>query len=382
MLTNTFIRRSLCRFSVVFLCLAVTQIILVHPGLGQEWQKYPGNPLFSAVGDPGSWNGTQTPYVVGHGLQDDTHYKLYISGFDGEHHSIGLVTSTDLESGWTFQANNPLLTVGDPGSWDDDQVFGAMVLKDGDIYKMWYSGEGSGMTDGAVGIGYATSPDGIEWTKDTDHNPVLEPGPDTWDGMEVYSPYVIKEVDGTYKMWYSGCDGSVEQIGYATSPDGINWTKYAHNPVLDTGPESAVLVPTVLMRGGDYGMWYSGDGAIHFASSENGIQWSKMLDYWDLSCGEMREWDSDLITSLEVFKEDTTFKMLYFGSDLTTHFGVGLATLEGLGRLPAEIEVFPEYLQEDVSAGETVMREVTIYNQGEADLTFDFLTYRSAGPGA
>jgi len=53
-----------------------------------------------------------------------------------------------------------------------------------------------------------------------------------WDGRRVIDPVVIKE-GGIYKMWYTG-EGldSKWRIGYATSPDGINWTKYAWNPVL------------------------------------------------------------------------------------------------------------------------------------------------------
>ena len=74
------------------------------------------------------------------------------------------------------------------------------------------------------GIGYATSPDGIAWTKSGTAAVLPNLGYD-WDSTP-YHPSVI--YDGTvYHMWYSGCDysGSTCQEGYATSPDGATWTR-------------------------------------------------------------------------------------------------------------------------------------------------------------
>ena len=74
------------------------------------------------------------------------------------------------------------------------------------------------------GIGYATSPDGITWTKSGTAAvlPYLGYG---WDSTP-YHPSVIYDGKG-YHMWYSGCNysGSDCQIGYATSPDGATWTR-------------------------------------------------------------------------------------------------------------------------------------------------------------
>ncbi len=53
-----------------------------------------------------------------------------------------------------------------------------------------------------IGIGYATSPDGILWEKHPD-NPVLDIGAaGEWDDQRIVSPAVL--LDGTtYKMWYT-----------------------------------------------------------------------------------------------------------------------------------------------------------------------------------
>ena len=96
---------------------------------------------------------------------------------------------------------------------------------------MWYAG-GSGSR---WQIGYASSSNGISWTKST-ANPILGPGPaGTWDDYWVFSPEVL--FDGTtYHMWYTGYDGTIRRTGYATSTNRIAWTKYSENPVLDVGP--------------------------------------------------------------------------------------------------------------------------------------------------
>jgi hypothetical protein len=37
-------------------------------------------------------------------------------------------------------------------------------------------------------------------------------------------------------MWYTGNRGSNPScVGYATSPDGLSWTRHVTNPVLDVG---------------------------------------------------------------------------------------------------------------------------------------------------
>src|SRR5207302_7838415 len=53
------------------------------------------------------------------------------------------------------------------------------------------------------------------------------------DSVYARAPFVLRDDDGTYKMWYSGYDGSVNRMLYASSPDGIRWTK--HGVILDEG---------------------------------------------------------------------------------------------------------------------------------------------------
>ena len=197
---------------------------------------------------------------------------------------------------WEKYPENPVLHFGPPGAWDDDSVGAQSVLFDGTEYRMWYRG-----VNGEWMIGYATSPDGIEWTKHVG-NPVLNPGSGgSWDDDRVDGPNVF--FDGTeYKMWYDGHDGSHLRIGYATSPNGITWTKHSGNPVLDLGPSGSwddyrVFHPSVVANGTRYRFWFTGSDGSHERISY-AISLPDCTDFdadgsWDEACGGFDCDDSD-----------------------------------------------------------------------------------------
>jgi predicted GH43/DUF377 family glycosyl hydrolase len=152
-------------------------------------------------------------------------------------------------------------------------------MREGDEYKMWYSGKDS---VGTWRIGYATSDDGIHWAK-YEYNPVLDPGGEWWNNVGVWHPYVLKE-DSLYKMWLvtQGDDGSgpLPYMAYATSSDGIDWTWHANNPLFGLdGDEVWFWRPAVLHVGAEYQMWYSvwsnDESQTRHATSLDGIAWSK-----------------------------------------------------------------------------------------------------------
>lgn len=69
---------------------------------------------------------------------------------------IGIIYSTSLTSGWTSWANNPILTRGAGGSWDDTRIESCIMLLD-DInafmLRLWYFGlpTTNSMQDGKIG---------------------------------------------------------------------------------------------------------------------------------------------------------------------------------------------------------------------------------------
>src|SRR5687767_13935952 len=112
-----------------------------------------------------------------------------------------------------------VLDTGANASWNNARVSDPEVVKVGSTYHMWFTGTRSGNSK----IGHATSTDGEHWTMDA--NPVLDVG-DTWDRHGVAQPTVVYDsAASTSHMWYSGKASGEWQIGYATSTDGVTWTK-------------------------------------------------------------------------------------------------------------------------------------------------------------
>jgi predicted GH43/DUF377 family glycosyl hydrolase len=219
---------------------------------------------------------------------------------------------------WIKSPSTYVMDLGPPDSWDDHYVWTPRILYDGTTYHMWYSGDES--HNGR--IGYATSADGIAWTKYSG-NPVMDCGPSgSWE-ESVYVPTIY--FDGsTYHMWYTGFHFSTNsyRIGYATSSNGLTWTKYAGNPVLDLGPlgswdDERVLTCSVLHDGTRFHMWYSGaDGPrrrIGHAVSFDGITWTKSASNPVLEEGPSGTWDSSYIFYPTVHYDGTVFNMWYIG---------------------------------------------------------------------
>jgi predicted GH43/DUF377 family glycosyl hydrolase len=172
-----------------------------------------------------------------------------------------------------------------------------------------------------------------DWTKH-ENNPVHG-----WGGQ----PTVIMEND-TFKMWFAfGMTDSLGLkvvVGYATSLNGIDWTDYPGNPVLDVGAlgawDSRVRdTPCVVKTPSGYKMWYTGADSVGFwadslalvfgfASSDDGISWSVHPEPV-LTKGTFFSWDGVWLESPSVIFENDTFKMWYSG--------VSVATGEVLGQI-------------------------------------------------
>ena len=142
----------------------------------------------------------------------------------------------------------PVLTPGPPGSTDSLRIqFYGTVIRVGDEFRMWYLGLGDGEgEDGRahdLHVCYATSTDGVNWTRPSlglveyggskENNRVKIEGIE--DNERVYAALVLHEPDDPdparrFKMTielprYTG------QLAVAFSPDGLTWTMLEKNPV-------------------------------------------------------------------------------------------------------------------------------------------------------
>ncbi len=233
--------------------------------------------------------------------------------------------------------NNPLLSRGPAGSFDQVKIGPRAMLREGpQVWKLWYEGVPAGNTSR---VGYATSADGVTWTKYAG-NPIMVPS-EVWEGAPAgeTSPTTVLREHGVYKMWYHGFQDRVRRIGYATSTDGITWTKYPGNPVLVPGPPGAwdqgsVAEPHVVKVGATYYMFYmhaqdpQGEG---LATSPDGIRWTKYAGNPLLTRGSAGTWDDKAMQGGGVFYDGRAFHMWFRGYNTSFATALGYASsLDGM----------------------------------------------------
>jgi hypothetical protein len=262
---------------------------------GISWKKDTLNNPVLGVGASGSWEETWVYFPTVIYDYDSSIFHMWYAGTQGNPvtmqnwaERIGHATSPNGYD-WKKDTLNPVLELGQAGSWEDYLVSTPFVRFDGALYHMCYTGS---RDDGNFKIGHATSPSpyGKMWTKDA-LNPVMSGSSGSWDYPRVQDPRVL--FDGTiYHLWYSGGGFFTWQIGHATSSDGITWAKdTANNPVLPRGiagswDDQFVTSCSVILdtSAGDsiyiYKMWYGGgnanwDSHIGYADAPVGI---KLLD--------------------------------------------------------------------------------------------------------
>jgi predicted GH43/DUF377 family glycosyl hydrolase len=227
--------------------------------------------------------------------------------------------ATDTIAGWVKYAKNPVLG-GDLGT-----CFDVAVLKEGDTYRMWFSWRPK------KSIAIVESKDGIQWSK-----PVIVLGPNektNWED-DLNRPVVIKTGD-RYQMWYTGQAQGKSWIGYAASKDGVKWERMSEKPVLT--PEKpwekvAVMCPHVMFdhNAKRYRMWYSGGeqyepNAIGYATSEDGLKWTKHEKNPIFSSDANKPWEKDRVTACQVIQQGEWHLMFYIGFRDEHHAQIGVA---------------------------------------------------------
>ncbi len=195
------------------------------------------------------------------------------------------------------------ISLGLTGTGDSKGTSHPTVLKVGNTYKMWYTGDDD---NGIARIYYAESDDLMTWTKYDNSVPTNSDTTSTngripvgtagrADSKSVANPSVLYK-DGEYKMWYCGYDTINRVVLYATSKDGLTWTKYDNTiPTVSNTTSTKGRVgngtsgrfdaidacsPEVIWDEEDsiYKMWYSSvdPGYIGMATSPDGLTWTKI----------------------------------------------------------------------------------------------------------
>lgn len=285
------------------------------------FQKYRGNPVFGnedigTVFDAYVW-------------RDGGRYRM---DFSWRRMKACAVAFSNDGISWS----EPVMTLqkNPESGWEND-INRNCVLKIGDVYKMWYTGQ----ADGHSYIGYAESSDGICFSRPLREPVLVSEFP--WEGVSVMDPCVLFE-NGIYRMWYStGENYEPNMNAYAESADGIVWKKSWVNPVLTREKKNVYEQDRVggcqVIHTDDMGylMFYIGyrdidTACICLARSDNGITRWERSPLNPLIDSTPDAWDADACYKPTVLWNEAENKWMlwYNGRKKHTEF-IGYAEFHG-----------------------------------------------------
>lgn len=93
-------------------------------------------------------------------------------------------------------------------------------------------------------------------------------------GQKYKGTWLLLREDNTYHLWYTGYTHTSETkyLGYATSPDGLTWTRYNSNPIYTGGWVEDMCV---VKSDNVYYMFAEGRGdTAHMLTSRDRIHWT------------------------------------------------------------------------------------------------------------
>ncbi len=195
---------------------------------------------------------------------------------------------------FTAYQGNPVLARTDPDEWggENGTIFAPQVIKHDGGFYMFYTGS-SDRSESPLGIGLATSTDGIHWTAH-EGNPILEPDGTGYDAMCISGGVPI--FDGNQWVLYfaansTPCEGTGRHIGRATADNPSGTWVSDPEAILEAGApgewDAGFIMPHAVIRTDDgYVMFYSGGEEyllplprlIGMATSPDGVVWTKHND--------------------------------------------------------------------------------------------------------
>ncbi len=275
--------------------------------------KYPQNPILQ--------NG-QNPSII----KDNNQYKMWYDVNYGQGWRVNYAYSPDGINNWVI----PYQTILPVGSTDnfEKETSNPYVLYNpsSHLYQMWYTGIGQNWSGGPdrFRLGYATSPDGINWTK---YDWILKGTEGSWDSGGIARGESIIYKDGIYQIWYAATDeGFNWKIGYATSPNGIDWTKGNNGLPVVTPTEpwelTDVEYPNVIFNNGVYEMFYGAGPSdnttqLIYATSTNGINWIKPSEINPILIGTQGGRDGITMTGPSAMRLNNGTTMLWYAGNVS-----------------------------------------------------------------
>jgi len=201
--------------------------------------------------------------------------------------------------------DNPVFAAAGPGHWDVKIRERGWILREGETYHLWYTGY-DGTREGIRQLGYATSPDGLHWTRHPD-NPLL---PEQW----VEDMMVIRDGD-TYYMF---AEGRNDQAQLLTSKDRVHWNREGTLDIRLTNGEpikpGPFGTPTAWLENGIWYLFYERmDLGVWLATSKDMKVWTLVQDEPVIVLGP-GDYDKYMIALNQIVKRGDVYFAYYHGS--------------------------------------------------------------------
>ena len=313
----------------------------------RSWVRNSKNPILRPF--PGNAFGEticMNPNVL---IYDGTYYLYYAADDASGKRTIRLATAP-VEDPVSLTNHGVMVANGKLGSFDAAWCVLPQVIEiEPGTWYLYYTGNqgyGEGLS-AFPGMGLAISHDLLHWEKYSP-DPVLIPSdePGIGKAVGIAGGSFLREIqpDGSsmIRFYYTVCPSmgddvfldQQKQIHYASSTDGLHWTR--HGCILKRNPQHdyeniAVAVPVVRKADQHYEMWYSAIGtrwgfySICYAESPDGIHWNRGDTYGEnLQLGPFtrglrgdclpQSWDSQMVEYTAVVCEQNHDRLFYTGN--------------------------------------------------------------------
>lgn len=261
-------------------------------------------------------------------LLDGALVRIYFASLD--HLNYGRIGYVDVDARNPKQvlaaASEPLLDLGDPGTFDDCGVVPSCAITiEGRLHLYYVGFQRAQRVPYMLFTGLALdTPDGTAFRRHS-RTPVLDRTP-----AEPFSrgaPFVMRDDHG-FRAWYWSCTHWSEGpnglhynnvIRHASSRNGLEWAPDAEPCLTPLGSDEFALGrPCVVRDGPLWRMWYSIRSHIRgyrigYAESEDGNQWGRLDEQAGIDVSP-HGWDSEMICYPMVFDCAGARHMVYNGN--------------------------------------------------------------------
>lgn len=279
------------------------------------WVDFPQNPLIVPTNSYYDNKGVRQGFV----FYDNGKFKMFYLGLTYSAKSYICYAESNDGINWTYPLQNPVISPTDSmGWWDSHGVSAGPVIKINGVYHMYYCGWPSSDVNARWSIGLATSADGINWVKRP--QPVVAANSI---GANQIGPNSILKIGDYYYLYYTNRNYPNYNIGVMKSLNGVDFTPATNTPVLvPTLPweGTGVNMASVIKDGDGYKMVYGAGvsssinnnlSCFGFATSPNGLTWTKseipIFDNTKTSNG----WGRFDIAYPNLIKTDSEYRVYY-----------------------------------------------------------------------